>query len=65
MPGTAINAFLMLWAVDFASNRVSESSEYFVYWGLFETKSWSERCAQSAKGAFLVVPKIKKAPIRR
>ena len=46
----------MIWAVDFAPNQVLEKPEYLVYCGFFKMRSWSEGCAQIAKGVFLEVP---------
>ena len=49
----------MIWARDLGTTKVSKSSEYFVYWGLFEMNCWDKRSDQIAKGEFLEVP-IKK-----
>ena len=46
-------SFLQHSAEDFVSNQVMEISEYFVYCGIFITKSWDKRIAQNAKGDVL------------
>ena len=46
----------MIWARDLGPTKVSKSSEYFVYWGLFEMNCWGKRSDQIAKGEFLEVP---------
>ena len=48
----------MIWARDLDTTKVSKSSEYFVYWGLFEMNCWGKRSDQIAKGEFLEVPNI-------
>ena len=53
---TSKNSFLMIWARDLGPTKVSKSSEYFVYWGLFEMNCWGKRSDQIAKGEFLEVP---------
>jgi len=42
-----------------------ESSEYFVYCGLFIAKSWRKGSAQIAKGHFLEVAKEKEMTLDR
>ena len=56
LKATSKNSFLMIWARDFASRKVSESPEHFVYCGLFEMNYWSKRSGQITKGEFLEVP---------
>ncbi|MCI6957949.1 MAG: hypothetical protein MR763_11490, partial [Clostridiales bacterium] len=53
---TSKNYFLVFWARDFASTKVSKSPEYLVYCGLLETHCWSKRSAHNPKGEFLEVP---------
>jgi len=47
---------LVFWAKDFGSQKVLESTKYFVYCGDFKTHLWDERFAQNPKGEFLEVP---------
>ena len=56
LKATSKNSFLMIWARDLDTTKVSKSSEYFVYWGLFEMNCWGKRSDQIAKGEFLEMP---------
>ena len=61
----------MVCAIDFASNQILESPEYFVYWGLSKMTSGSERMAQNAKKQFcgastkIVKPQAEPAALQR
>ena len=48
----------MIWAEDFVTEKVLETTEYFVYCGVFKRNFWGKRIAQIPKGEFLEVPLI-------
>ena len=52
------NAFSVLWAEDFGSEKVMKAPEYFVYCGAFMTHFRSERFAHSTEKEFLEVAYI-------
>ena len=43
----------MDWAEDFVPNEATETSEYFVYFGVFVVHSWYKRFVQAAKDVLL------------
>ena len=45
----------MDWVRDLLPSKVTEISEYFVYFGIFETHNWERRSSQDAKRLFLTV----------
>ncbi|MCI6956900.1 MAG: hypothetical protein MR763_06045 [Clostridiales bacterium] len=47
---TSKNYFLAFWARDFVPTKVLESSEYWMYCGLFKTHCWGKRSVQNPKG---------------
>ena len=55
------NAFLMIWAQDFVSDKTMEISEYFVYFGIIIVHSRDKRFGQITKGVFSESTKNKRA----